>query len=135
MIPGGWSVVRRLGATILSSRLLFVDAGDARTLRVLRSALAPIAAALELSDIDLGVVTGSARLLTQEVAHFIFEQYDRAGRPRYAGIRYFSRLDQTWECWAVFEDRLHHQVTRVDAIGARSPGLREAALVLGLRVP
>ncbi len=24
--------------------------------------------------------------------------------PRYAGIRYVSRLGSQWECWAVFED-------------------------------
>ncbi len=24
--------------------------------------------------------------------------------PRYAGIRYLSRVDTDWECWAVFND-------------------------------
>ena len=127
-------MVRRLGATILSPRMFFVDIGNARTLSVLRSTLAPIAAALGLPDIDLGAVAGPSRRLTQEAARFIHEQHDRSGRPRYAGIRYTSRLDRTWECWAVFDDRLHHHVTRVDAIGARDPGLREAARLLGVRV-
>lgn len=134
IVPGGWRAVRRLGATILSPRIPFVDLGDARTLRALRPALAPIAVELGLPDIDLGAVTGPSRLFTQEAARFIHEQYDRAGRAQYAGIRYTSRLDRTWECWAVFDDRLRHQVTRVDAIGARDPGLLEAARVLGLRV-
>ncbi|HEY8284633.1 MAG TPA: hypothetical protein VIJ28_09630, partial [Chloroflexota bacterium] len=133
-VPGGWRVVRRLGASILSPRMLFVDIGDARTLRVLRPALAPIAVELDVPDIDLGAVIGPARLLTQEASRFIHEQHDRTGLPRYAGIRYTSRLDRAWECWAVFDDRLHHQVTRVDAIGARDPGMREAARLLGLRV-
>ena len=134
IIPGGWRMVRRLGATILSPRMLFVDIGDARTLNVLRSALAPIAVELGLPDIDLGAFTGPSRLLTQEAAHFIHEQHDRAGRPRYAGILYPSRLDRAWECWAVFDDRLRHQVMRVDAIGVRDPGLREAARILDLKV-
>ncbi|MGH2411668.1 MAG: hypothetical protein ACRDGS_15060, partial [Chloroflexota bacterium] len=85
-------------------------------------------------DIDLGAVIGPARLLTQEAACFIHDQHDRTGLPSYAGIRYTSRLDRTWKCWAVFDDRLRHQVTRVDAISLRDPSLREAASLLGLRV-
>ena len=27
---------------------------------------------------------------------------------RFAGIRYLSRLNAEWECWAVFDDRMRH---------------------------
>jgi hypothetical protein len=100
----------------------------------LRPVLAPIAAALGLPDVDLSAVTGPSRLLAQEAARYIYEQYGEAGQPQCAGIRYTSRLDRTWECWAVFGDRLRHRVTRVDAIAATDAALHAAAKVLGLKV-
>jgi hypothetical protein len=111
-----------------------VDIGNAQTLQVLRPLLAPIAAAIGLPDMDLSAVTDPARILTQEAARYVYEQHDRAGQPRFAGIRYTSRLDRAWECWAVFGDRLHHRVRRVDAIPATDAALRAAAKVLGLKV-
>ena len=91
-------------------------------------------AVTRMSDVDLSAVTGPARLLTQEAARYLYQQRDRAGAPRYGGIRYASRLDHAWECWAVWPDRARHRVARVDAIGARDPALLEAAAALGLRV-
>ena len=133
-VPADWRAVRRFGVTVLDSQASFADIGDARTLKVLRGVLAPIATALGLPDIDLSAVTGPLRVLTQEAARHIYEQHDRAGQPRYAGVRYTSRLDRSWECWAIFSDRLRHRVTRVDTITANDAGLLDAVKVLGLRV-
>lgn len=134
VVPADWRIVRRLGVTVLDSRASFVDIGDARTLRVLRPVLAPVATALGLPDIDLSAVTGPSRALTQEAARYVYECRDRKGLPRYAGIRYTSRLDRLWECWAVFSDRVRHRVVRVDTIAADDPGLLDAAKVLDLTV-
>ena len=74
----------------------------------LRTALAPLVKRLGVADIDLSSVTGPQRRLTQEIARHIHDQRDRNGRARYAGIRYLSRLDAKWECWAVFDDCIRH---------------------------
>ena len=129
-----WRAARRLGATVLDPHAAFVDIGDAETLRVLRPVLAPMAAALGLPDLDLSAVLGPARALTQEAARWVYEQRGRSGQGRYAGIRYTSRLDRRWECWAVFSDRLRYHGVRVDPISPHDAGLREAAGALGLKV-
>ncbi|MGH2386947.1 MAG: RES domain-containing protein [Chloroflexota bacterium] len=134
VVPAAWRVVRRLGATILTTQGSFVDIGDARTLKLLRAVLVPTALALGLPDLDLSMFSGPARMLTQEAARFVYEQRDSGGIPRYAGIRYTSRLHRTWECWAVFADRLRLAAPRVEFIAANDPGLLDAASVLGLKV-
>jgi hypothetical protein len=112
----------------------FVDIGDAQTLKMFRRILAPTALTLNLPDLDFSALSGPARQLTQEAARFVYEQRAGGGVPLYAGIRYTSRLHRTWECWAVFADRLRLTAPRVEFITAQDPGLLQAASVLGLRV-
>jgi hypothetical protein len=38
------------------------------------------------------------------IAKWAFDRRDLEGRPLFAGIRYLSRLNTDWECWAVFHD-------------------------------
>jgi hypothetical protein len=134
IVPTAWRVVRRLGAVVLNTQGTFVDIGHARTLRLLRPHLARTATALGLPDLDLSAFSGPSRVLTQEAARFVYEQYDHLGTPLYAGIRYTSRLHRTWECWAVFSDRARLTAPRVEFIAANDPGLLDAASVLGLKV-
>jgi len=50
-------------------------------------------------------------------------------------VRYLSRLNPDWECWAVFVDRLRHRVVRSGAdLRADDPGLYEASALLALGV-
>ena len=133
-VPAAWRIVRRLGVAGIDVQGSFVDIGDAKTLKLFRRILAPTALALGLPDLDLSAFSGPARLLTQEAARFVYEQRDRGGAPLYAGIRYMSRLHRTWECWAVFSDRLRLTAARVEFIAANDPGLLQAASVLGLKV-
>lgn len=108
LIPADWRLRRRVDHTILDPGLLFVDIIAAETMQHLRTALASLAVHLHLADVDLSSVTSQQRRFTQGCARYIHEQRDTAGMPRYAGIRYVSRLNSQWECWAVFEDRLRH---------------------------
>lgn len=134
-VSASWRQTRRLGITVLMTPLPFVDVTAAASLAVLRPALAAVAMELDLPDVDLSAVTGPARLLTQEAARYIYDQRDAAGAPCYAGVRYVSRLNPDWECWAVFVDRLHHRVVRGgEVIHADDPGLHEAATILGLGI-
>jgi hypothetical protein len=133
-VPAAWRLMRRLGATVLDSRLVIADIFAPETIQELRTALASVAMALGLADIDLSALCGPQRGLTQEIARHIYGQVDPTGRPLYHGLRYLSHYNIDWECWAIFTDRLAHRVVRVDPIPATTPGLFDAARILALRI-
>jgi hypothetical protein len=135
VIPLKWCGRRYIGATVLDPSLRFVDIAAPETLTHLRDALAPLAVALGIDDIDLSTVTSRQRRFTQEVARYVYEQVDEGGVPRYAGIRYLSRLHAEWECWAIFHDRMLHDPCPHESIFPDDPGLLEAARVLGIEPP
>jgi hypothetical protein len=87
-----------------------------------------------LGDIDLSAITGPNRAFSQLVAHCVHAQRDTAGAPRYAGLRYLSRLHAAWECWAAFDDRLAHRPSYATEVDTIDSALLEAAAVLGLAV-
>jgi hypothetical protein len=135
VVSAAWRHARRLGVTVLTTPLPFVDISAGATMAALRPALATIAVNSGLPDVDLSAVTGPARLVTQEAARYLYDQHDDAGAPCYAGMRYLSRLNPAWECWAIFVDRLRHRVVQSGAvIGPSDPGLYEAAALLGLGI-
>lgn len=63
-------------------------------------------------DIDSAAVRGGDRRLTRWISHWAWSQLNPSGRPRYAGIRYLSRLNSEWECWAVFDHAQLHELQR-----------------------
>lgn len=135
VVPFDWRFTRQLGSTLLDPALIFADITEAETLSYLRAAIAPIAVRLHLSDFDLSTVLGPKRGITQACARHIRDLRDAAGGSRFAGIRYPSRLNQDWICWAVFEDRLKHTLQNIETpISIDDAGFREAARVLDLSV-
>jgi hypothetical protein len=108
LVSADWRMRRRIGHTLLDPSLVFVDIAAAETMQHLRTALAPLAARLRLADIDLSSLTSQQRRFTQGAARYVYDQRDAVGMPRFAGIRYPSRLTAEWECWAVFDDRIRH---------------------------
>jgi hypothetical protein len=42
--------------------------------------------------------------MTRAIAWWAHQHRDDEGRYVFAGVRYLSRLDDAWECWAVFDD-------------------------------
>jgi hypothetical protein len=110
LIDADWRLRRRMGHTIMDPMLRFVNITDAETIQHLRTARASLATRLNLGDIDLSLLTSQERRFTQGCARYIYDQLDESGKPRFAGIRYLSRLDPEWECWAVFEDRVRHML-------------------------
>jgi hypothetical protein len=133
-VPASWRLARRLGTAVLDPSLRFADLAAAETAHALRGLLAPVALSLGLSDIDFGTLIGPQRLFTQGAARAVYEQMDPSGQPLYAGLRYLSRLNPAWECWAVFVDRLRHTVVRVEVIPPDHPGLYDAARILGVAI-
>lgn len=135
-VPEDWRRPRSLGLLKLDRALRFVDVDDPQTLARLRIDLAPTVRHLGLEDLDLSAIMGSNRPLTQEVARFVHERTDTDGLALYSGIRYVSRLNLGWECWALFVDRLegHCEHPVVETIFSDDPGLLEAAAYLGLSI-
>lgn len=133
-VPRDWRERRRLGKTVLSPELNFVDSEAAETLQHLRLALASTARSLGLADFDISAVTGPHRALTQQMAAYLYERADDLARPLFAGIRYVSRLNPRWECWAIFADRLRHTAEIPEQIQPDDAGLVEAARLFGLDI-
>jgi RES domain len=83
-------------------QFLNVDSGETR--EVLRQELARILAFYGYADFDAGVVHAQDRRITRWIGQWAYGARDDDDRPVYAGVRYTSRLDPSWECWAVFQD-------------------------------
>jgi hypothetical protein len=135
VVPTEWRLERQLGTTLLSPELEFADIAAPENVERLRTVLAPLAHRHGLSDFDLSTVLSSSRDLTQPAARYVYEQTGDDGRPRFAGIRYPSRLNLDWTCWAVFADRMVHQpLTQEATIDPYDPALLEAARLLRLSI-
>lgn len=103
-IPAAWRE-RRLAVRVrFSADSLFVDMESPVTHRTLMQELAGPLARLGCDEVDVSVVRGHDRRVTRLLGYWVASQVDEHNRPAFAGIRYLSRLDTTWECWAVFSD-------------------------------
>jgi hypothetical protein len=103
-IPREWRE-RRLAVKVKFRTILkFVDLEAAETIEMLRQSLASEFLVLGHNDIDLSTIRGPDRRVTRWISNWVYSQTDDQGNPLYAGIRYLSRLDSKWECWAIFED-------------------------------
>ncbi len=114
VVPFDWRFRRQIGATILDPPLVFADILDAGTISHLRVITAPVSATIGIRDFDLSTVLGPERAITQACAQYIHSLHDEQGTPRFAGIRYRSRLNDRWTCWAIFDDRLVHTPQRLE---------------------
>jgi hypothetical protein len=143
LVPREWREGHELYAVPLHDGLRFADVHTPAAVELLRPALAPRAAELGVGDIDVGTLLGPERQLTQRAARHVYERFDRRGRPLFHGVRFLSRHNPDWECWAVFDTRAPWPASEAgDApnpgvasrIGADDPYMVEAAAALGLDV-
>lgn len=96
----------------LLPELRFLDVEALKTRRELRRELASLLAYYGYEDLDVPTVRGADRRITRWIAKWAFEQRDADGAPVFAGVRYLSRLNTAWECWAVFHDVEIKEITR-----------------------
>jgi hypothetical protein len=87
----------------LAQGVAFLDIESAQTREALRPDFEPLLKFYGYDDLDVPVVRGHDRRVTRYISQWTFEQLDEAERHLYAGIRYLSRLNSNWECWAVFD--------------------------------
>jgi hypothetical protein len=112
---------------------VFLDIEAIRTREALMRPLAPILTAYGASDLDVATVRSGDRRITRWVSWWAWSQLNDDGAPRYAGIRYLSRLNSDWECWAIF-DRVPTRELERDAIPETMPEMQEIARLFKLRV-
>jgi hypothetical protein len=136
IIPVEWYRGRQVIATTLDPSLRFVDLEAPETIHFLRlvPTIGKAAASLGFHDLDHAILTSKNRKLTQKIALFVYAQRDPAGQPLFAGLRYSSRLHPSWECWALFQDRVVQLSSSIDKIDSANPYLQRAAEFLGLEV-
>jgi len=134
VVPMRWQQLRGIGRLLLDSALRFVDVAHPDTLAEMRATFARLAVDRGHRDIDVSTVTSGDRRLTQRIARAVYERPDATGVPIYSGIRYLSRHGATWECWALFADRLVGEQLPVQAVRADDVGLIAAARHLGLMI-
>jgi hypothetical protein len=82
----------------------FLDIESVETREAMRDDFAELLAYYHYPDLDVALVRGRDRRVTRYIGQWVFERMNESGQPLYAGIRYLSRLNTDWECWAVFED-------------------------------
>jgi hypothetical protein len=85
----------------------FLDVEDVQSRRRLASELADLLAYYGYDDLDVPTVRGRDRRITRWISRHAYDL-----RPQVAGIRYLSRLNSEWECWAVFDTAELLEVSR-----------------------
>lgn len=116
-VPADWRNQRiAVRATLEPNRLLptirFLDVEALKTRRELERELAPLLAYYGYSELDVPTVRGGDRRITRWIGKWAFELRDQNDAPVFAGIRYLSRLNTDWECWAVFHDVQIREISR-----------------------
>lgn len=132
-VPADWRQRRVVVQVALPGALPFLDVESLKTRQYLRRALGGFLADRTIKDLDVSVVRGGDRHVTRRISHWAHSQTDADGRPVFAGIRYLSRLNTDWECWAVFGRTDIHELAR-HSIFKTDENLLRVAERFGLRV-
>lgn len=111
----------------------FLDVDDPATIQIMAEAFRPAVMIMGYEDIDAGLLRGPDRRVTRLISQWAWHQEDADGRPMFAGIRYLSRSNSRWECWAVFDDIPLDEVER-QPILLSTDGLKEVERLYDLRV-
>ncbi len=137
-VPADWRNQRiAVQATFVPTESLpsirFLDVEALKTRRHLENELAPLLAYYGYSELDVPTVRGGDRRITRWIGKWTFEQREPGGEPSFAGIRYLSRLNTEWECWAVFHDVEIKELSR-QPIEPENPALVSIARTFSIRV-
>jgi hypothetical protein len=103
-VPADWRKRRVLIRATFPKDRPFVDVEAAETRAVLREELAWVLELVGLDDIDVSAIRSSDRRLTRWISQWVWQKRLDEFQPDYGGIRFCSKLNTDWECWAVFAD-------------------------------
>ena len=124
-VPRDWRHKRVAVRAEVGGWFLDVEADESRA--ILESELVATLAALGLRELDIPAVMGHDRRVTRAISYWAWNAEGDDGSPAYTGIRYLSRLNTRWECWAVFSDRAPINQLEVREITLDMPELRSVA--------
>jgi hypothetical protein len=132
-IPADWRQRRIAVRATFSESRPFLDIEAASTRTRLRDELPWLLAELGLDDIDVAAIRGRDRRLTRWIAQWTWQMRNEVGPPNFAGVRFLSRLNTDWECWAVFEDVLPQEEERKPIL-RQDEALKRVAELYGLEI-
>jgi hypothetical protein len=131
-IPADWRHRRLAVCVELGGLYLDVEAMESR--RVMEPELRVLLSAYGYEELDIPAIMSSDRRLTRWISWWAWSRQDEAGAPLFAGIRYISRLNTAWECWAAFADRANIGEIERRAISHEMAEFREILEYYGLAV-
>jgi hypothetical protein len=102
-VPADWRSKRLLIKAQLTGKFFDVETDESRVFLEKQTDLARDLASYGVTTLDVAVIRGPDRRVTRRISQWVHDQCNGDGVPVYAGIRYLSRLDTNWECWAAFE--------------------------------
>ncbi len=132
-VPADWRHRRTAVKVQLDGEPRFFNVENAANMRLIEKELGPVLAILGHDQLDVSVLRGGDRRVTRAIAQWVYQLADGSQNPVFAGIRYFSRTNTDWECWAVFDGVGIVEVER-RAIVESTDGLAEVAHLFDLRV-
>ncbi|MGI8807704.1 MAG: RES family NAD+ phosphorylase [Acidimicrobiales bacterium] len=132
-VPKDWRMRRTAVRVLIKTDRRFLDVEALGTRKRLQRLLGPVLALFEVEDLDVAAIRGPDRRVTRLIAEWAWRQVDERGERAFAGLRYLSRIETGWECWAVFDDVDIEELER-HPILETTPELLTVAEAYGLRV-
>lgn len=115
-----------------AKKVRFLDIESVNTREAMRQDFEALLAHYGYADLDVPFVRSQDRRITRYISQWVWEQLsEEHGGRTYGGIRYLSRLNSDWECWAVFEE-VNLAVVKTKPILASDSALRKIANLYGL---
>jgi hypothetical protein len=126
--------MRRMAVRVgIEDELPFLDVESAQTRAFLEPLFAPALVAYGFEHLDIPTIMTGDRRLTRLISQWAWTMMDENLAPRFAGIRYRSRLGMDWECWAVF-DRTRVEIFEQRPITLEMESLQAIRELYALRV-
>lgn len=132
-IAADWRQRRIAVRASFPERRPFLDVEAVSTREILRDELPWLLAELGLDGIDVAAIRGKDRRLTRWISQWTWQKRHEPEHPNFAGIRFCSRINTDWECWAVFEDVFPEERER-KSILPQDEALRRVAELYKLQI-
>ena len=133
-VPQDWRLQRSVAQVAADHPLPFLDVESPETLEFLSRELSRDLVSLGYeANLDFSDICNRDRRLSRAVAAHAYTASQADGSPLYSGIRYASRLNPQWECWAIF-DGTEVRLTAQRAIELRDEDLKAVEQLFGLRI-
>lgn len=102
-VPADWRHTRIALKAEIGTTGRFLDVEDAESREYLAQLTASVLAMWGVKELDVPTIRGGDRRVTRLISEVVWQLEDQHGAPAFDGVRYLSRSDTDWECWAVFD--------------------------------